>query len=247
LASLLSVSEDRLDGMDRAEFAAAAQSAGADSGFRQMLARLPDEPFVRHDEIRFSSGGDRIYHWSSKPVALPDGDGQLDVWKDITAERELERAALTDPLTTLANRRGGEEAIKREVARCKRIGQTLSFLMIDIDHFKKVNDTRGHEAGDRVLRGVARITARQLRASDLAIRWGGEEFLCLLPGADIAEAHRIAERIRVAIAATTFETGDITVSIGCAQLDARADAAEALAKADAKLYEAKGAGRNRVR
>lgn len=247
LSALLSVFDDRLLGMDRAGLAAALQAASADSAFTQMVAKLPAEPLVRHEEVRFDATVERVFFWSTKPVDLPDGEGQLDVWRDITAERELERAALTDPLTTLANRRGGEEALKREVARCRRINQTLSFLMCDIDNFKRVNDSQGHAAGDRVIRGVARIIARQLRSTDLAIRWGGEEFFCILPGADIAEARRIAERIRAAVGATTFDVGDITISIGCAQLDASMDATGTLAMADARLYEAKAAGRNTVR
>ena len=247
LAALLSVSDDKLSGLDRPGLASVLQAASADAAFIQLVAKLPAEPLVRHEEIRFDNVDERVFRWSTKPVDLPDGEGQLDVWRDITAERELERAALTDPLTSLANRRGGEEALKREVARCRRVNQTLSFLMCDIDHFKRVNDSRGHAAGDRVIRGVARLIERQLRATDLAVRWGGEEFLCLLPGADLQEARRIAERIRTGVAAAIFDSGDITISIGCAQIDTSLDATGTLAMADARLYEAKASGRNAVR
>lgn len=194
----------------------------------------------------------RVIQWHTRPVDLPDGPGQLDTFTDITAQVDLrvtqEHLALTDPLTDLANRRGGEATIRREMARARREGFPLAFAMFDIDHFKSVNDQWGHAKGDEVLRGVARTVQSQLRGSDLAVRWGGEEVLAVLPGVGLAGARIIAERVRTTLEAREFgEVGHITVSAGTSELQPGEDAAAALARADACLYEAKAAGRNCTR
>ena len=159
----------------------------------------------------------------------------------------LTRLALTDPTTGLANRRGGEAALAREVARARRSGLSLSLVMFDIDHFKAVNDHAGHPVGDRVLAGISEILSASQRGSDLAIRWGGEEFLTLLPDVGSAGARTFAERVREAVQVLAIpQAGPITVSAGVAELRADEDALAALARADASLYRAKQAGRNRV-
>jgi diguanylate cyclase (GGDEF)-like protein len=159
----------------------------------------------------------------------------------------LTRLALTDPVTGLANRRGGEAALTREVARARRSGTALSLVLFDIDQFKAVNDRAGHAVGDLVLAGVSEILSASQRGSDLAIRWGGEEFLVLLPDVGATGARTFAERVRESVKGLAVrEAGSITVSGGVAALRRDEDAATTLARADACLYRAKDAGRNRV-
>jgi diguanylate cyclase (GGDEF)-like protein len=159
----------------------------------------------------------------------------------------LTRLALTDPITGLANRRGGEAALAREVSRARRGHVPLSLVMFDIDHFKAVNDRAGHPVGDRVLQGISQLLSASQRGSDLAIRWGGEEFLVLLPDVGYAGARAFAERVRENVQSLTIgEAGTITVSAGVAELRRDEDGPSALARADASLYRAKQEGRNRV-
>ena len=150
-------------------------------------------------------------------------------------------------MTALANRRGGEEALAREVARARRTGSPLSLVLFDIDRFKNINDHAGHAVGDRVLRGISEILSASQRGSDLAMRWGGEEFLVLLPDVGLAGARIFAERVRENVQSLTVaEAGRITVSAGVSELVGDEDPAVALARADANLYRAKAAGSNRV-
>ena len=125
--------------------------------------------------------------------------------------------------------------------------QVLSVLMVDIDHFKRVNDTHGHDVGDEVLQGVAKILQTAVRGSDLACRWGGEEFLCVFPGMGPDIAMTVAERIRTDIeAAYIAGVGTITVSIGAAFSPKGGQVKDAVRRADQALYRAKRSGRNRV-
>jgi diguanylate cyclase (GGDEF)-like protein len=159
----------------------------------------------------------------------------------------LSRLALTDQVTGLANRRGGEEALAREVARARRTGSPLSLVLFDIDRFKRVNDQSGHAVGDKVLRGISDILSASQRGSDLAMRWGGEEFLVLLPDVGLTGARIFAERVRENVQNLAIaDAGRITVSAGVSELVGDEDPAVALARADASLYRAKAAGRNRV-
>lgn len=244
-ADALSLAPESLGG-GRTTFADHLQRAGADAEFVELLRLAPPPPIVLRAEVTVTAARTRIFRWSTKPVLLADGVGQLDVWLDITAERTVERLALTDSLTGLANRRGGEDAAQREVSRTRRANRPLSFLLADIDHFKKVNDTHGHAEGDRVIRDVAATLAYCLRASDVAARWGGEEFLAVLPDADLGRAQQVAERVRAAVAGIAGQP-TVTVSIGCAQLGPTERVEAAIGRADASLYEAKAAGRNQVR
>lgn len=167
----------------------------------------------------------------------------------------LEQLAQTDPLTQLLNRRALTETITAEMERALRYDSALALLMIDLDHFKRVNDTYGHLIGDDVLRDVAGILRELTRGNDVAARYGGEEFLVLLPETDDAGADAFAERVREAIAEASFATRpreeglSITASIGVATFPAaRIETVEDLfARADAALYRAKADGRDRVR
>jgi diguanylate cyclase (GGDEF)-like protein len=163
------------------------------------------------------------------------------------AHRELADLAATDPLTALPNQRALAATIDAELARRPRTGRPCSLLFFDIDHFKAVNDTFGHAAGDSTLREFGEIVAGELRAVDAFGRWGGEEFVALLPGVDAREAALVAERIRAAVAAHRFGTrpAPLTVSIGVAS-GVRVGRPELLAAADTALYAAKRGGRDRV-
>jgi len=165
---------------------------------------------------------------------------------------------LTDLLTGLPNRRQLEGRLRDELTRAARYGEPVSCLFLDMDHFKRINDTHGHAAGDHLLQAVAQRIREQLRASDLVARYGGEEFAVLLPHTCLGDAQLLAERIRAAVAAAPLHLGaersaQATVSIGVAESrpnGLREDFAvmgeELLAAADAALYAAKNAGRDRV-
>lgn len=159
----------------------------------------------------------------------------------------MDQLATTDPLTGLANRRGLNSRLGEERARAERYNDTFSLLMLDLDRFKRVNDTFGHDRGDLVLREVARILEEACREPDLAGRWGGEEFMMILPQIDLDEARGVADRIRERVAGTKFaEVVDLTVSIGVATLEGGDDVDGLFARADRALYAAKERGRNRV-
>lgn len=159
----------------------------------------------------------------------------------------LEREVLLDPLTQAWNRRYLDRVFPVELTRSRRYRQPLSAALLDIDHFKDVNDNHGHAAGDRVLNEVVRIILSAARTSDIVCRWGGEEFLVLMPCTARADAAIAAERIRAAVAGEAIEgVGRITVSLGVAELRAADDMATFFARVDAMMYDAKQAGRNRV-
>jgi diguanylate cyclase (GGDEF)-like protein len=174
------------------------------------------------------------------------GAAQLDLLLGLLQAR---REAAQDALTGLASRRVAARRLEAEFARAQRTGISLSVLMLDLDHFKRINDHHGHAEGDRVLVSFAARLRDELRGVDLAARYGGEEFLAILPGADAAQAARAAERVRARTAVVDEEDPlappAVTVSIGIATWRP-GDTPEALvARADAALYRAKDGGRNR--
>jgi diguanylate cyclase (GGDEF)-like protein len=163
---------------------------------------------------------------------------------------ELERLVGVDALTGLSNRRQIADDLTRAVSAARRHDTSLSILLIDIDHFKAINDTHGHQAGDEALAAIARAMERALRREDLVGRWGGEEFLAILPATDLDGAIIVAERIRADIARLEILTDEsravglsASVGVACASLDG---VDELLERADSALYVAKQAGRNRV-
>lgn len=161
--------------------------------------------------------------------------------------RELARLATTDKLTGLANRAKLDEVLDGEIYRADRYGSAFAAIMIDIDHFKRINDDFGHLLGDAVLSGVASILHTTIRESDVAGRWGGEEFLVVLPECGLEGACKMAEKLRGEIASTRFPVEvPITCSCGVAAFRAGQSATELTACADAALYRAKRGGRNRV-
>jgi diguanylate cyclase (GGDEF)-like protein len=178
--------------------------------------------------------------------------------ENVISNEMLKYIGLTDSLTGVYNRRYMDRRLLEEISRARRQAYDISFMYIDIDHFKRVNDTVGHQGGDEVLREVAQRIKVELRLSDALARFGGEEFVVLLINADLDSAAFVAERIRAGIAASMIDVSpsvrvSITASIGVACLD-RSDpsvapetsANELIAQADAALYQAKDSGRNRV-
>ena len=184
----------------------------------------------------------RVGGFVARYVAAGDAEGrQL---------ADLALASRRDPLTGLPNRRAFDEELAREVARAARTGAPLAVAVLDVDRFKAVNDGHGHAVGDAVLRAVAARARAVVRAGDLAARTGGEEFGLLLPGADLAGAVELAERVRAALAARPVEAAGralvVTASLGCAALGPGESPEALVARADARMYEAKRAGRDRV-
>ncbi|MEV5497266.1 GGDEF domain-containing protein [Nonomuraea fuscirosea] len=164
---------------------------------------------------------------------------------------QLQAAARTDAKTGLLNAAAWQREADTEIVRARRTGDTLALLIIDIDHFKRVNDAHGHLVGDQVLVGVASTLRSQLRDYDVVGRFGGEEFVVLLPGADIDEARRVAERLRVRIGHMAVPVDAtlirVTISIGVALMSVHGDdLIDLLAAADLALYRAKELGRDRV-
>jgi len=198
------------------------------------------------------------------PITAPNGEVEkvclliYDVTEFASSKRALERAneqlaklSMTDRLTGLLNRGTWENLVDAEYERFRRYGQATSLVMFDIDHFKPVNDTYGHLAGDEVIRHTAEVTRNNIRQSDSAGRYGGEEFGIILPETDAESARVICERIREAIENSTVSTtaGDIryTVSMGIAQLtETPENYMQWMQKADEALYKAKESGRNKV-
>jgi diguanylate cyclase (GGDEF)-like protein/PAS domain S-box-containing protein len=174
---------------------------------------------------------------------------KLQVHQESLLEANARLAALAshDGLTGLKNRRAFEERMGEELARIRRTSQPLSLLLLDIDHFKAFNDSFGHPRGDDVLRVVARLLSRAVRDTDIAVRFGGEEFAIILPNTDAEGAVQMGERLRQAIEGASWSERAITVSVGAATATSHtADLAALLEHADRALYRSKQGGRNRV-
>ena len=164
---------------------------------------------------------------------------------------EIYRLTTVDGLTQIFNRRYFLEQLERELSRAKRYRRELSLILFDIDHFKQINDTYGHLAGDYVLKQLATVVKGKIRRDDIMARYGGEEFAVILPEIDNANSVAFSEKIRKLVEKTPFKFEDariaVTVSIGVATGEDADDAANLIKRTDEKLYEAKNAGRNCVR
>lgn len=180
-----------------------------------------------------------------------------DIWhavaivRDITirklADEKLKEMASTDPLTGAYNRRRFNEVMQAELARAKRYGTTIALIIFDIDHFKRINDTFGHSAGDQVLLKLALLVSGSIRDTDIFARWGGEEFVILATNCDTQCPDSLAEKIRQMIEVYPFdEVGKVTCSFGVTEYYAGDDQESILKRADSNLYRAKETGRNRV-
>ena len=177
------------------------------------------------------------------------------VFRDITERQRAEQAeelASRDSLTNLYNHRTFYSFLKAEIIRTQRFNRPVSLLMLDIDHFKRVNDTYGHPVGDTILKGLSDLLVKQARAVDRACRYGGEEFMVILPETEVTVAMQMAERVRAAVERQPFDIGggkniNITVSVGVVTYPQQAASLKELVKAaDLALYAAKRGGRNQV-
>ena len=191
-----------------------------------------------------------LFHTDQSIAPLLNAVGEIthyvsishDVTKRIGREQKLLKIAHSDPLTGLYNRRACEQALEQNINTAHDSGNPFSLIICDIDHFKSINDRYGHPVGDHVLKSVADILLHRIRVSDIAARWGGEEFLVLVPNGSLKQAVELAERIRNGVA----ETGMVTISLGVAELFAGENAESLIQRADKALYRAKRGGRNRI-
>ena len=171
---------------------------------------------------------------------------------ELSYHEEIYRLMTFDGLTRIYNKRSFDEALEREVSRSRRYQRYLSLVVFDIDHFKKINDTRGHLAGDAVLRQMSALVSANVRREDMLARVGGEEFAVLVPEVAMEGARILAEKIRALVERSSFKFEDqpipVTASFGvaCLEPNMRLSAAELFHAADERLYAAKNAGRNRV-
>jgi len=173
---------------------------------------------------------------------LAEAHAELAIQRDA-----LERLSVTDQLTGVANRRRLDDMLAREINRFVRYGRPLSVLLLDVDHFKAINDAFGHSVGDIVLMEIARMIAEGVRQTDMPGRWGGEEFLIICPETDITGAIALAELLRNRIAEHIFpEAGNVTISSGVATLTNGESSKDFLRRVDQALYQAKDGGRNQV-
>lgn len=211
-------------------------------------------PMIARGEILgllqiYTKGDDALARLASiASVGAAIADAMSLALANLALRDKLRSQALRDPLTGLYNRRYMEDTLQRVVRLAERERSEVSLLMIDLDHFKRLNDNHGHAKGDAVLRDVAQLIVRDLRESDVACRYGGEELLVILPQCGLAMAASKAERLRVAIEALS-ETGgaEVSASFGVASIPATSlGTHDVMAAADAALYQAKQAGRNRV-
>ncbi len=224
--------------------------------FNQLVANV-DYAAVTHWDL-----GDRTLEVDTHPIRGDGERGRVWLLNDITAElrmaSELRQLAMSDALTGVPNRRAFEERADQIIGTRLAAGRSVSLLMIDVDHFKSINDNHGHPAGDEVLKTVARRCREALRDRDLFARFGGEEFVALLDTTQSEEVATIAERLRSIIAGTPIPAGgamlDVHISVGAAagrqEAEEQGDGTPLLphliARADDALYQAKRAGRNRV-
>jgi diguanylate cyclase (GGDEF)-like protein len=205
---------------------------------------------VRCEEFELGRPARTVVRWVARKVNGPHY-AIVAVSTDITTDVDLtsayEKMALTDRLTGIANRRGIEREIGQEMLRLRRFQTPVSFVLFDLDHFKHINDSHGHGTGDEVLRLVAKAMTGSVRDTDLVARWGGEEFLVVLPETSYAGALVCAEKIRAKVETVSQRVGfDVTISGGVYQPGPGESISDLLTRADARLYEAKNKGRNRV-
>ena len=215
-----------------------------------MLSLVPSERTRPGDAPSAASGTVTLVQ------RLEETTRQLALTRSLLADKQRECHELacalasdahSDALTGLFNRRKFNDLCAAEIARSARYGTPLALIMVDIDHFKRVNDVHGHLVGDRALVEVARVLSERMRASDALCRWGGEEFMILAPHLDLASAVLMADKLRAAVAGTDFGVaGRMTCSFGVATLKDGERAIDLILHADTCLYRAKRTGRNCV-
>jgi len=195
---------------------------------------------------------DGSYYWVNvniEPNFTPNGEmyGYTAIRQDITDKKHIEDLYITDSLTQLYNRYKINETLDSELVRFERYNRPFSLIIIDIDHFKAVNDSYGHQVGDDVLVKVAKVIKSHIRATDIVGRWGGEEFLMICPETDLTSSSKLAEKIRLQIATYDFPVvGNKTASFGVACVNKNESKESLIKRADMALYKAKEEGRNKV-
>lgn len=221
------------------------------------LYRFLEKPFVNEDIVLTVRAAIRAY-WQERDLirqneqlrqmnAALEDLVQARTLELVEKNNELEILAVTDKLTGLANRRKLDQVLDEELIRARRYGVELSIAVMDIDHFKRVNDTHGHATGDLVLESLARILRQCTRDADLVARMGGEEFVVVCRHSGLDDCRMVAEKIRAAIESHDFSgIGSVTASFGVAAFERDDSSASLLARADAAAYRAKAGGRNRV-
>lgn len=235
------------------------QSKGTDEKTKKIIRQgLEQKIPVRVTIMNYSKTGEE-YWLDLSILPLKNSEGvvthfvaiERDVTEQKNIEKKLETLSRTDPLTELINRRAFNVISENEFSRFRRNGHAYAILMLDIDHFKQINDKYGHATGDVVIKTIAQLCETKLRLHDTVARIGGEEFCILLPDTDKQTAYKMAEKLREIIANTAVATTDgvvsITISIGVSVVQSDdIDQTAALKRADENLYKAKNAGRNRV-
>ena len=198
---------------------------------------------------------DRLYYVDLKITPLLDENDNIqnfvatstDITKHMEMEKKLKKLATIDSLTEIYNRYKIDDEIKVNIARYERYKEPFSVLMFDIDHFKVINDTYGHDVGDRVLKNLSKTVSKNIRVTDKVGRWGGEEFVVILENTTTKEASIVAEKLRKIIETDELEENSkITVSIGVAQYVPPQSREDLIKKVDEALYMAKEKGRNQV-
>lgn len=274
MRAIIGYSDTRIQNLPREKYGFVAKAVS--EGQPQMVTNAQDDPVIRSegniDEVRAIKSAivaplflkneviGALSLESQKEEAFTNDDLRVLVTFAATATAairnaqlhgEVQRLALTDTLTNVYNRRGFMDLSKREIERARRFGRPLSAIMVDIDHFKEINDTYGHAEGDRVLRLVAERLSSHVREIDILGRYGGDEFTILLPETDLFVATNVAERLRRSVTEVPIsiknETILVSLSIGVARANPEtADLTTLLDNADAAMYAAKGAGGNRI-
>ncbi|WP_018648978.1 MULTISPECIES: PAS domain S-box protein [unclassified Thioalkalivibrio] len=230
-------------------------SGRQDRDFYQEMFRTVRETGHWQGEIWNRRKNGEIFPLHEVVTAIHDDQGEIEyyiaMFHDITRQKELEAAlehqAFYDPLTDAANRGYFETLLDQEARRAQRYAHPCSLLLLDIDHFKRINDTFGHEVGDEVLRFLVHALKGRLREADVLGRWGGEEFVVLLPGTDAERGQHVAEQLREQVTATAFPcVGLVTISLGVAECRPGESIRDWVKRADEAMYVAKKGGRNRV-
>lgn len=244
-----------MPGLDGLEVCKRVRAAGRETYIYIILLTGKDQ---QPDIVRgLAAGADdylkKPFDHGELQARIKSGRRVVELQAELIAAREaLREQATTDPLTGVANRRTILETLGRELERSRRVRNTCAVVFVDLDHFKRVNDTYGHATGDAVLRHAASTMRSILRPYDLLGRYGGEEFVVVLPGCDAAGAVAAAERLRASIAAASLTVGETTLHVTCSLgvaiggTGSDRDRDGLLAMADGALYDAKRAGRDRV-
>lgn len=205
---------------------------------------------LRQNLRLISNKDDEIYELKVSILKMMESLEKL-ILKTTREKIRYETMALTDPLTKLYNRRIFVEVAEKELSRTSRLRDSFSIILLDIDNFKKINDTYGHDVGDMVLRTVAEVLKKNIRKMDMVARWGGEEFIVMLPNTNLESAVKVAEKLRKLIERAKIklpsgEVINITVSAGVSSFKGQRSLDEIIKEADIALYAAKNGGKNRV-